>query len=125
MLDPPLAQRVAFKFTLKPLSAEATESYINYRLQVAGSKESPFEAETLALIHRLAGGVPRLINTICDNALFETYLRRSNKVSSRIINNVAEDFGLLDAQSPPLESEQESAVGDEEIEMIFDDLEGK
>jgi type II secretory pathway predicted ATPase ExeA len=119
-LDEPLAQRVAFRYTLKPLSADASTSYIKHRLQVAGCKESPFEEETLPLIHQLTGGVPRLINTICDNALFETYLRRGTKISPRIIKNVAEDFGLVE-----MRDRAQGAENDDDIEMIFDDLEGK
>lgn len=122
LLDAPLAQRVAFRYRLKPLSAEASEAYINYRLQVAGCKELPFEAGTLQLIHQVAGGVPRLLNTICDNALFETYLRRGTKVSAQIIKNVAEDFGLLAMQK---RTEAVAAADDDEIELMFEDLEGK
>lgn len=121
-LDAPLAQRVAFRYTLKPLSAEASEAYINFRLQVAGCKEAPFEEDTLALIHKVAGGVPRLINTVCDNALFETFLRRGTKVTSQIIRNVAEDFGLVSVQT---RKQIEEVDSDNEIEMMFDDLEEK
>lgn len=119
-LDEPLAQRVAFRYSLRPLPQDASLSYINHRLQVAGSKESPFEPETLPLIHQLTGGVPRLINTICDNALFETYLRRGDKVTTRIVKNVAEDFGLVE-----MRDRAKGAETDEDIEMIFEDLEGK
>ncbi|MCK4620902.1 MAG: AAA family ATPase [Desulfuromonadales bacterium] len=123
-LDEPLAQRVAFKCNLKPLSAEESEAYINYRLQVAGCRKTPFETAVLPLIHKLSGGVPRLINTICDNALFETYLRRESEVTIHIVKNIAEDLGLLEMQkhiSPPTESFAEL----DEIEMIFEDLEEK
>jgi len=130
-LDPPLAQRVAFKYTLKPFSADATRDYMTHRLQVAGSEESPFCADALALIHKHSGGVPRLINTICDNALFETYLRHGTEVTAEIINNVAEDLGLAsvgltlasDVQEVPQEQDDEDEFDD--IEVIFDGLEGK
>ncbi len=121
-LDEPLAQRVAFKCNLKPLSAEESEAYINYRLQVAGCRKTPFETTVLPLIHKLSGGVPRLINTICDNALFETYLRRETEVTIHIVKNIAEDLGLLEMQkhrTPPAEPFAEL----DEIEMIFEDLE--
>jgi len=123
-LDEPLAQRVAFKCNLKPLSAEESEAYINYRLQVAGCRKTPFETAVLPLIHKLSGGVPRLINTICDNALFETYLRRGTEVTTHIIKDIAEDLGLVKMQkhrTPPAESFAEL----EEIEMIFEDLREK
>jgi type II secretory pathway predicted ATPase ExeA len=123
-LDEPLAQRVAFKYTLKPLSAEASESYIKHRLKVANCQEMPFELDALPWIHKLSGGVPRLINTICDNALFETYLRRGSEVSTRIIKNVAEDLGLVEMQAST-ELPSGSADDLEEFEMIFEDLEEK
>ena len=122
-LDEPLAQRVAFRYTLKPLSEEASDSYIKHRLQVAGCKANPFDEDVPHLVHRLAGGVPRLINTLCDNALFEAYLRRSPQVTSKIVRNVAEDFGLSEA--PTAEKLIEQAEDLDEIEMIFDDLEEK
>ncbi len=131
-LDPPLAQRVAFKYTLKPLSAAATRDYMRHRLQIAGCEESPFHNDTLVLIHKHSGGVPRLINTICDNALFEAYLRHESEVSVEIINNVAEDLGLASvgltlAEEPEEGTEETHDLDDEldDIEVIFDGLEGK
>jgi len=128
-LDPPLAQRVAFKYTLKPLSADAACDYMSHRLHVAGCEQSPFCDATLPLIHKYSGGVPRLINTICDNALFETYLRHENEVSAEIINNVAEDLGLatvgitLAADAEDVQDNDDDEFDD--IEVIFDGLEEK
>ncbi|WP_020675742.1 ExeA family protein [Geopsychrobacter electrodiphilus] len=93
-LDEPLAQRVAVKYTLKPLSAETTHSYIAHRLRVAGGEEMLFEESAIDKIHKYAGGVPRLINTIADNALFETYLRHDLIVSEAVVDSVSEDLGL-------------------------------
>lgn len=123
-LDAPLAQRVAFKYTLKPLSVEAAQEYIDYRLQVAGCEKSPFSAAALTLIHKYSGGVPRLINTICDNGLFETFLRHGTEVTAEIINNVVEDLGLAAVGltlSPADEPDDEL----DDIEVIFDGLEEK
>lgn len=128
-LDPPLAQRVAFKYTLKPFSSEATHRYMTHRLHVAGCADSPFCENTLPLIHEHSGGVPRLINTICDNALFETYLRHGTEVTVDIVNSVAEDLGLTTV-GLTLASDVPEDLPDEEdefddIEVIFDGLEGK
>ena len=123
-LDEPLAQRVAFKYTLKPLSAESTQKYINYRLQVAKCKKSPFTAEALPLIHKFSGGVPRLINTICDNALFETFLRHGTEVTARIVGNVAEDLGLI-TMDLTLSTADDPADGLDDLEIVFEELEGK
>ncbi len=124
-LDEPLAQRVAFKYTLKPLSAEDSERYINYRLDVSGAGQSPFNADCLPLIHRYSGGVPRLINTICDNALFEAYLRRDELIMPGIISNVAEDLGLVDPEFDlETQQEHEEEQGQELPENDFSDVLG-
>ncbi|WP_303721100.1 hypothetical protein [Malonomonas rubra] len=119
-LDEPLAQRVAFRYALRPLSDDASVSYVNHRLKVARTKESPFEPDTLPLIHQLTGGGPRLINTICDNALFETYLCCVGKVNSRIIKNVAEDFGLIE-----MSARAKGTETDGDSETFFENLENK
>ncbi|PLX87334.1 MAG: AAA family ATPase [Desulfuromonas sp.] len=124
-LDEPLAQRVAVKYTLKPLSEKTTESYIHHRIQVAGGSNSPFVAGALSAIHRFSGGVPRLINTICDNALFETYLRREQMVSQQIVQGVAEDLGLINsaAEGKPAAIKTAEDIELEEIELLLDELE--
>ena len=124
-LDAPLAQRVAFKYTLKPLSTEATLDYIDYRLQVAGCEKSPFNASALVLIDKFSGGVPRLINTICDNALFETFLRHGTKITAEIINNVVEDLGLASVGLTLSSVDEEDDDELDDIEIIFDGLEKK
>ncbi len=123
-LDEPLAQRVAVKYHLKSMTVETTTSYIKHRLQVAGAKEVLYDAEVIPLIHRYAGGVPRLINTISDNCLFEAYLRKMHKVDSRIAHSVAGDLGLL---QHPLSEMPQAKVRDElsEIETMLDKLEQK
>ena len=93
-LDEPLAQRVALKYHLKSLTATLTESYIRYRLHIAGAKRMIFQPEAIPAIHSCTCGVPRLINTVCDNALLESFLRKQNHVDLRIIQSVAGDLGL-------------------------------
>ena len=123
-LDEPLAQRVAVKYHLKSMTVETTTSYIKHRLQVAGAKEVLYDAEVIPLIHRYAGGVPRLINTISDNCLFEAYLRKMHKVDARIAHSVAGDLGLL---QHPLSELPQAKVNDDlsEIENMLDKLEQK
>lgn len=124
-LDEPLAQRVAFKYTLTPFEPRETVAYIAFRLNVSGCEQSPFLPETLPLIQSYSGGVPRLINTICDNALFETYLRHGHEVTEGIITSVVEDLGLK--QLTPLELSPffAEAPDDSDLEIVFDDLELK
>ncbi|HKJ04390.1 MAG TPA: AAA family ATPase [Geopsychrobacteraceae bacterium] len=117
-LDEPLAQRVAVKYTLKPLSLTAAESYIHHRIQVAGGTNTPFVTGAISAVHKYSGGVPRLINTICDNALFETYLRRDEQVSMPVVQSVSEDLGLIASATIPVEAETQTKTQTaEEIEM--------
>ena len=94
-LDEPLAQRVAVKYHLKSLTVETTKSYIKHSLQIAGARRMLFSADAIPLIHRYAGGVPRLINTISDNGLFEVFLQKRKDVDVQVIHSVAGDLGLL------------------------------
>jgi len=93
-LDPPLAQRVALKYRLEPLNPEATEAYVRHRLRLAGAPRIPFTAGAIARVHAHAGGTPRLINTLCDNALFEGFLARQRELDERFVDRVARDLGL-------------------------------
>jgi type II secretory pathway predicted ATPase ExeA len=123
-LDEPLAQRVAVKYHLHSFNVQATEGYIRHRLQVAGAERQIFHAKAISAIHRYAGGVPRLINTLCDNCLFESFLRKLDEVDPNIVHSVAGDFGLL--EEPLRDVTQSERRGElEEIESLLDTLEQK
>ncbi|MBD1399184.1 ExeA family protein [Pelovirga terrestris] len=125
MLDEPLAQRVAFKYTLTSFEPRETAAYIAFRLKVSGCDQSPFLPETLPLIQSYSGGVPRLINTICDNALFETYLRHGREVTEGIITSVVEDLGLKMLAPVAADLFFDQAADDDDLELVFDELEQK
>lgn len=93
-LDEPLKQRVAVRVRLKALTEDGTKAYISHRLQVAGSPKNPFTDEAMNTIFRYSNGVPRLINTICDNALLDGFLFKSASIDVPIIDAVAVDLGL-------------------------------
>jgi general secretion pathway protein A len=84
-----LGQRVTARYHLTPLSPEETAAYIEHRLEVAGCKRPLFTRSTLHLIHRLSGGVPRLINTICDRALLGAYGRKRTVVNRKLARKAA------------------------------------
>ena len=94
-LDPPLAQRVALRYRLDPLSAEATEAYVCHRLRLAGAPRVPFTAEAIAALHRFSHGTPRVINTLCDNALFEGFLAKARDVDAPLVERLARDLALV------------------------------
>lgn len=93
-LDPPLEQRVAVKFVLKSLTRESTEQYIKHRLKVAGCEREVFAPEAFQAIYDYARGIPRLINTVCDNAMLEGYLLKREQVGADLVDQVAQDLGL-------------------------------
>jgi len=64
-----LVQRVRLRFHLGPLDPREMREYVEHRLSIAGAVEKLFSEDTFDTIHRYTGGVPRLINTLCDTAL--------------------------------------------------------
>ena len=106
-LDPPLAQRVALRYKLQPFTAESTSDYIHHRLRLAECPHVPFSQEAIEAIHRHVRGVPRLINTLCDNALFEAFLTRQRHIDPMLIGQVASNMGLGFARPSTPEPEEE------------------
>ncbi len=99
-LDPPLAQRVAMRYRLEPFTAESTEAYVKHRLRLAGCPRMPFSPEALLAVHQHASGSPRVINTLCDNALFEAFLAREETVSAELVHRIGKNLGLLGVNTP-------------------------
>jgi general secretion pathway protein A len=99
-LDPPLAQRVALRYRLEPLTEEATEAYVRHRLRLAGAPRVPFTPGAIAAVHRFSRGTPRLINTLCDNALFEGFLARARDVEEKLVERIGRDLALSPLGGP-------------------------
>ncbi|NWF75932.1 MAG: AAA family ATPase [Nitrospirae bacterium] len=93
-LDEPLKQRVAVKIRLKEFSEADAKDYIRHRLKIAGCDNNVFSDDAIKQIYKYTHGVPRLINTVCDNALLEGYLAKLNIVDGSVIRTVAVDLGL-------------------------------
>ena len=93
-LDEPLKQRVAVKFKLIGLDENITRDYIKHRLHIAGCDEDIFEPDAVTAVHHYTGGVPRLINTVCDNAIFEGFLLKQKPISKDIVDQVSLSLDL-------------------------------
>ncbi len=93
-LDPPLAQRVAMRYRLEPLTEDATEAYIRHRLRLAGAPRVPFTPQAISVVHRFSHGTPRIINTLCDNALFEGFLVKTPDIDAPLVERIAKDLAL-------------------------------
>ena len=93
-LDEPLKQRIAMRFKLQSFEESTTEEYIKFRLKIAGCNSELFTKDALEAIHNYSHGIPRLINTICDNSLLEGFLRKKLRIDASIIKEVVNDLGL-------------------------------
>jgi general secretion pathway protein A len=98
-VEPALKQRVAVRYQLKNFPPEVLAEYIRFRLAHAGTDKEIFSPEAIAQIFLFSGGNPRLVNVICDNALFEGFVRKAAfPLSAEIIEGVSSDLGLTHAQ---------------------------
>jgi general secretion pathway protein A len=93
-----LSQRVTARFHLDALNRDEVADYIQHRLDTAGAKGSLFPASTVKRIFQISGGIPRLINLVCDRALLGTYVQNKLQVDVPTVNNAAKEI-LGPAQS--------------------------
>ena len=86
-----LNQRITARFNLTPLNAPETAAYIQHRLQIAGlpSKRVVFPSAASQAVYRLSGGIPRLVNLLCDRAMMGAYGRQVEEVSARLVAEAA------------------------------------
>ena len=88
-----LAQRVRLRFHLTALSEEDTQAYVLHRLEVAGSGgREIFEPDCFDLVYRYTGGVPRLINTLCETAMMSAFTADRDHVLLEDINSAIEEL---------------------------------
>lgn len=110
-----LKQRVALRCRLEPLDEFETQGYVRRRLERAATDSHAaniFSDESLAAIYRYSKGIPRLINTICENALVCAYAARNMTAGPEIIEEVARDLRLNVILPPvtPVEPDAQQAL---------------
>ncbi|MEW6321953.1 MAG: AAA family ATPase [Acidobacteriota bacterium] len=90
-----LDQRISIRCLLKPLNRQEVEVYITHRLWVArGSTAVTFTPRALDLVHAITGGVPRMINLVCDRALMAACTARTDKITDEHVRQGADALGL-------------------------------
>ena len=95
-----LAQRTRLRFHLKPLSENEMGAYVRHRLRVAGSgNREIFDEDTFALIYRYTGGVPRLMNTLCDTALLCGFADDDASIDAKQVGSAIEELQWTDYNS--------------------------
>lgn len=95
-----LVQRIRLRFHIGPLDSRELREYIDHRLAVAGREPNDlFADETFAVIHRYTGGVPRLINTLCDTALLCAFADEKPVVGTEEIMAAISELGWKEHES--------------------------
>jgi type II secretory pathway predicted ATPase ExeA len=89
-----LKQRVMVRHHLRALSLQECCEYVFNRLKVAGGEQLIFTSNALEIIHSYSGGIPRLVNVLCDNALLTGYALGRKEIDTGIIQEVAEDLSI-------------------------------
>jgi general secretion pathway protein A len=125
-----LKQRIALRYHLSPLNLGEVKEYIAKRLEIAGGRAAIFPAKTIDAVHAYSGGIPRLINILCDNGMLTAYAMGRQSVEVGMIEEIARDLNLsvgpgrsaaADAEiipiklweaSPPAPAEKSSKVAD-------------
>jgi general secretion pathway protein A len=92
-----LAQRIRLRFHLTSLTREDCIAYIQHRLEVAGAAGRPiFSDAALALVHRYTGGVPRLINTLCDTAMMSAFAGDKDSVDEAEVKAAVDELQWIE-----------------------------
>jgi general secretion pathway protein A len=94
-----LAQRITVRYHISPLEVEEVGDYIRHRLKVAGTSQKIFNAPAVGEVYAFSGGIPRLINIICDHAMLTAYARGIKVIDDHIIKECAEELRI-----PPFKS---------------------
>ncbi len=93
-----LAQRITARYHLLPLTEAQVFAYIQHRLAIAGFNGQLFEQRAIKMIHQLTGGIPRLINLLCDRSLMGCVAHNQRMVSAKIVKQASTELLPLEDQ---------------------------
>ncbi len=86
-----LAQRIVARYHLGPLTKPEVAAYVRHRLEVSGAQRQLFPAGLMGRLYRLSGGVPRVINVLCDRALLGAYVQGKERVDRATLAQAARE----------------------------------
>ena len=86
-----LSQRIVARYHLGPLSKKDTGAYVKHRLAIAGMRRPLFPDNLLDKLYRHSGGVPRIINVLCDRALLGAYAQNKNTVNASTLSKAVRE----------------------------------
>lgn len=95
-----LSQRIIARYHLDPLDRQEVAAYVQHRLGISGTQRQLFPAALMGSLYRLSGGIPRIINVLCDRALLGTYAQSKERVDRATLKQAAREvFGNLASPS--------------------------
>lgn len=86
-----LSQRIVARFHLGPLTKPEVAAYVRHRLEVSGAQRQLFPARLMGRLYRLSGGVPRVINVLCDRALLGAYVQGKERIDGTTLAQAARE----------------------------------
>ena len=95
-----LKQRITLRHHLRPLTVNDCQEYIVSRLKHAGGSPALFTPRAIEAIYHYSGGLPRLVNVICDNSMINAYALDLRQIDPPLIQEVAEDLHLSGSLRP-------------------------
>ncbi len=95
-----LAQRVIARYHLGPLGKHEIAAYVQHRLGVSGTQRQLFPASLMGRLYRFSGGIPRIINVLCDRALLGTYAQSKERVDRATLKQAASEVFRDPATKP-------------------------
>jgi type II secretory pathway predicted ATPase ExeA len=120
-----LRQRITINYNIESLTETETETYIKYRLRIAGTKALVFDAGAIREIFTFSGGYPRLINIICDHALLSGFVKEVEIISTDVIKECKKELRLSEWDSGPDINafKEDGKDGHEKVEISEKDAE--
>ena len=113
-----LKQRISLRCELTVFDFQETAAYIAGRLRIAGGDPAKvFTREAVLAIHEASGGVPRVVNVLCDNALIGGFAAQTKPIVKAIVDEVCRDFDVRSKASSPSPNRNPSEVADELPEL--------
>ncbi len=105
-----LRQRISISCHLYPLNREETEEYVYHRLATVGSRDCiVFKDGVFDMIYRFSGGIPRLINLICDFLLLSAFVEESKEIDIELVKDAVNELSFEEMQIPLTNVDNNSA----------------
>ena len=114
-----LRQRLTLRAKTHPLTLEETKAYVQQRLRIAGSNgQQIFDPAAIENVFRYAGGIPRVINLLCEHCLVSGFVDQQKLISPQTVDGVARDFDLSSNPGTAIVTTPPPAPGSDKFDLV-------